>query len=280
MQNPLAPPADESLLSAFLATCRLQAHIPPRLLLKRVVSAFSLLPYENLTKILKEAEFGRSERARRQPAEVLSDYRSLGTGGTCFSLTATLLHLVRSLGFEAEPLLADRRYGENTHCALRVWIHGRPCLLDPGFLIVDPVPLDNAGEQEIETSFDRLILSPRAGAAKVELHTVRKGRKTCRVTYKTQPADAGEFLRSWDASFGWDMMRYSVLCRVCKSGQLYLRGTRYQVRSGESVSCTELAQEELVRRIAEDFGIDPSVSTRALSILKARGELYGKAWPR
>ena len=45
------------------------------------------------------------------PAEVLADHEQCGAGGTCFSLTAAFLHLVRSLGWKAEPLLADRRYG-------------------------------------------------------------------------------------------------------------------------------------------------------------------------
>jgi arylamine N-acetyltransferase len=279
-QNPLAPPADTTLLCDFQSQFGLQMEIPPLRRLKFLISAFAHLPYENLTKILKEAEFGRCERARRLPAEVISDYRSLGTGGTCFALTATLLHLVRSLGWEAEPLLADRPYGENTHCALQIRIDGKPHLVDPGFLIVDPIPLDGRDERPVETSFSRLVLSPRRLGTRVDLYTVRKNRRNLRLSFKTRPADSSEFLEAWDASFGWDMMRYFVLSRVCNSGQLYLRGVRYQVRSGDNVSIRELAQQELIGRIAADFGIDPSVSTRALSILRARGEFHGEAGTR
>src|SRR5204863_234100 len=66
-------------------------------------------------KIIKDAEAGGVEEARRTPAEVLADHHALGAGGTCFALTATMLHLVRALGFPAEPILADRRYGADTH---------------------------------------------------------------------------------------------------------------------------------------------------------------------
>jgi len=89
----------------------------------------------------QEREAGNPRQARRLPREVLDDHRDFGTGGTCFSLTAALLHLIRALGYDAEPILADRRYGQNTHCALLLWIDGRPHLLDPGYLILDPVPL-------------------------------------------------------------------------------------------------------------------------------------------
>jgi arylamine N-acetyltransferase len=277
--DPLAPPADKRLLSAFLAHFCLQKKARPLDLLKSVTSAFSRLPYENLTKIIKESEFGRTERARREPAVVLSNHFALGTGGTCFSLTATLLHLVRSLGWEAEPILADRGYGENTHCAVLIWVEGGPHLLDPGYLIVDPVPLEGSSVLRIVTAFNQLILSPGAGD-RVDLYTIQQCRRTYRLTYKAQPADAGEFLKAWDASFGWDMMRYPLLTRVCGSKQLYLRGNRHQVRFRDGELHAELSREELVDRISSDFGLDHSIVIRALHVLKARGEPYGKAWPR
>jgi arylamine N-acetyltransferase len=96
--------------------------------------AFATLPYENLSKVIRFAEAGDAVAARELPAEIINRHLQWGTGGTCFSLTATLLHLIRSLGFEAEPILADRPYGSNTHCALRVMVEGQPHLLDPGYL--------------------------------------------------------------------------------------------------------------------------------------------------
>ena len=77
-----------------------------------VVAAFALLPYENITKIIKREESGNCEQARRYPEEVIRDHTHWGTGGTCFSLTSALLHLVRGLGWKAEYILADRRYDQ------------------------------------------------------------------------------------------------------------------------------------------------------------------------
>jgi len=270
--NPLAMPQNGQLLAGFQKHFGLSPGKAPGEALVEVARAFSRLPYENLTKIIKEAQLEHPGRSRRFPDEVIGDHLARGTGGTCFSLTAALLHLVRSLGFEAQPVLADRRYGQNTHCALLVWIDDRPHLLDPGYLIVEPIPLDLDRQQNIKTSFNQLILDPLEGGDKLELHTLAQGQKNHRLTFKTQPVDAGEFIRWWDRSFDWDMMRYPVLTRVTGAEQLYLQGSRFQVRSHQAIQRDRISPERLVEHIAARFGIDPAIAARALAVLKDRGE--------
>jgi len=262
-------------LLLFLKRFGLRADAEPRQLLRDVASAFSDLPYENLTKIIKGNELADPRQSRRLPDEVLRDHLAFGTGGTCFSLTATLLHLVRSLGWRAEPLLADRRYGENTHCAMLVWIDDRPHLVDLGYLIVEPIPLESDAETHVKTAFNELILSPHAQGEKLDLSTASQGRQTYRLTFKTTPADEGEFLHAWDASFDWDMMRYPVLSRVLGSNQLYLQGDRFQTRGLDGVERSEIRHDELVRRIAVEFGVDSRIVAQAMSVLKQKGERYG-----
>lgn len=247
----------------------------PRQLLGEVTTSFANLPYENITKIVKYAESGSREKARRYPGEVVRDHIDWGAGGTCFSLTYTLAHMIRGLGWEAEYILADRTYGRNTHCALLVRIEGVPHLLDPGFLIINPIPLPSADEQEIKTSFNRVLLSSEGNKDKIALSTVRKNSKAYRLTYKTSPVDEGEFLKVWDESFGWDMMKYPLLTRTTASSQIYLNGNRFQISSADSVEKREIISENLVAKIAAEFRIHPSLVTRALSVLKDRGEIGG-----
>jgi arylamine N-acetyltransferase len=272
--NPLDAPADRQLLDQFLRHFRLSASAPPAELLRSVVRAFAHLPYENLTKIIKHQQVPRPEDARRHPDEVLADHLAFGAGGTCFSLTATLLNLVRTLGWQAEPLLADRRYGQDTHCALFIWIHGQPHLVDPGYLIVEPIPLDFDGPRQIRTAFNDLILTPRDGG-RIDLATRSHGQSTHRLTFKAFPADPGQFLRVWDASFDWQMMHYPVLSRVTGPRQLYLQGNRLQTRGLDHVERQELSRDDLARRMAADFGIDVRLAHRALEILRRQGEPYG-----
>ena len=269
----LSPPADRRLLSAFLEHFGLPCETQADGLLRRLARRFAELPYENLTKIIRDAQCADVIQARRSPSDVVADFIALGTGGTCFSLTATLLHLVRSLGWRAEPILADRSYGQDTHCALLVWIDNRPHLLDPGYLIVDPIPMEMTGERTITTAFNQLTLAPREQSEKIDLFTSQQGNSTYRLTFKTQPVDAREFLRAWDASFDWDMMRYPLLTRTCGNRQLYLRGSRFQVRSHDLLDRQDIPPDEMIPRIAAQFGIDASVTARALTVLRQKGEL-------
>jgi len=264
------------VLADFMAHFGIKPGGPSRQLLGDVVTAFARLPYENITKIIKRAEHGCSEPARRYPEEVIHNHIRWGAGGTCFSLTSTLLHLVRSLGWKAEYILADRRYGQDTHCALLIWIDDVPHLLDPGFLIIDPIPLPAGSEQEFKTVFNKLILTPDEDQSRIALSTVRKGARTYRLTYKTSPVDDGEFAKAWDASFGWDMMRYPLLTRTVASKQIYLKGSRFQIRNADSVEKLVIFREELIARIAGEFRIHPTVVARAVSILRDRGEIGGK----
>ncbi len=272
MENPLAPPPPGSeALEIFLRHFRLARSQPPEELVGQAARAFSRIPYENLTKIVKLSEAGSPEKARRGPREVLADHLVYGAGGTCFSLTAAFLHILRALGWRAEPILADRRYGPNTHCALLVWIGGEPHLLDPGFLLVSPIPLSASPEIRLETAFNQVILTPEKGGARIDLHTVQKGNRTYRLTYKSEPVDAGEFLKAWDASFGWEMMRYPVLTRVRGREQVYLQENKFQVRSAESIARQEFPPATLLQKIHAEFGIDRSVIARALRVLENKG---------
>jgi arylamine N-acetyltransferase len=276
--NPLEPPsADSPVLRTYLRAFSIDRESAPVEVLSRVATAFARLPYENLTKILKLSQAGKVIEARRGPREVIQDHLRLGTGGTCFSLTAALLHLVRALGWTAEPILADRRYGADTHCAFLVWIDGMPHLVDPGYLLVRPVPLPTAEELRIATPFNEVILTPRGGGQTVELRTRQQGQETYRLTFKAEPADFAAFLHAWDASFEWDMMHYPVVTRIADGRQLYLQQNRWLVRGREGVQRQELNPSEVAEHIAREFGIAPAVAAKALALLRRKGESHGCA---
>ncbi|MEC8935054.1 MAG: arylamine N-acetyltransferase [Planctomycetota bacterium] len=269
-ENPLANPSDDSAaLRSFCEHFRLETEAREEALVEKVAIAFSSLPYENLTKILKHGRKGGA--ARRGPEEVISDHLRMGSGGTCFSLTATLLHVLRGLGLRAKPILADRHYGENTHCALLVWLNGQPHLLDPGYLILRPLPLlgDKDFEQVVPTSFNEILLRHKDQGSKIELHTRQQGAASHRLTFKPEPAEEEEFLAAWDASFGWEMMRYPLLTRVRDGDQLYLQGARFQRRSQKDVERSELFEAE---DIARSFGLETNLVREALAAFSRRGE--------
>ena len=264
------------VLLKFLRHFNIRADQQPTQVLGEVVTSFAVLPYENITKIIKQAEQGNPEKARRYPEEVIENHIQWGTGGTCFSLTAALLHLVRSLGWKAEYILADRHYGQNTHCALIIWIDNVPHLLDPGYLITEPIPLVFKEEREIMAGSNKLILAPEVEKQRLSLSTERRGKKTYRLTYKTSPVDISQFQKAWDSSFYWEMMHYPLLVHTVNSQQKYLRGSMLQVSSGKSINRRELQMDALIAGISEEFRIHPSVVAQAVSILQRGGMLDGK----
>ena len=207
------------------------------------------------------------------PAEVLRDHIRYGAGGTCFSLTATLLHVIRSLGFAADPVLADRHYGPNTHCARLVWIGGERFLLDPGYLLLEPVPVLDTGEVRIGSGFQQILLTRRPGS--MDLCTVDLEKPTRRLTYRTEPAGPEEFLKAWDDSFHWEMMEYPLLTRASHGKQFYLRSNYLQVSGAGRVERKEIPERQLAFRIASEFGISPEITLRALEILRQRGGHFG-----
>lgn len=273
--SPLGP--EDPALDLFLRHFALRVPPEPRARVHAVAAAFARLPYENLTKILADAGADTRAAARRTPLEVVRDHAAWGTGGTCFALTATLRALLHGLGFVAEPLLADRPYGPDTHCALAVWIDGEPHLVDPGYLLADPVPLTLATEHQVQRTFNRIDLVPRPDTGQLELHTVQRGHRSLRLAFRTSPVDWEQFVAAWDASFDWEMMRYPVVTQVIGDRHVYLQGNRVQTRDLERVDRVEIAPDALAERITATFGIAPAIVHRALAVLDPVERLHGRA---
>jgi hypothetical protein len=155
-----------------------------------------------------------------------------------------------------------------------VWLHGKPHLLDPGYLIVRPLLLPTHGEILVPTSFNRLILTSEKHGTRIALATAQDNQTTYRLTFKTTPVDAGEFLRAWDVSFDADMMRYLVLSRVVGGEQIYFQ-KRHLLTRGVETRRIEIAPDQLIAEIARQFHIAPAVIAKALDALKRKGKPHG-----
>lgn len=207
------------------------------------------VPYENLTKLLADEE-------RRSEEQVARDHLEHGTGGTCFSLVRLFLSLARRLDLNAQPILADRSYGPNTHCAAVIYTDEGRILADPGFLIYQPVDLD--GEQTIELPHTSLRLSEEG-----KVFTVfPNGHEKFRYELHDESVSDDEFQDLWMSSFDWDMMDQLVVNRLIEDAHLYLRDTYLHENRRHQHEQTELEPHQLVDRI-ERMGIDRSIAEAA-----------------
>jgi len=258
--------SDKSILQNFLRRAGIDPNAAAAALIPQIAAAFSAVPYENLTKIIKTDALVNPRSAMRLPDEVIGDYLRWGTGGTCFSLTAAITAVYDSLGIEAHPVLADRHYGADTHCGLIVRDGPELYVLDPGYLLFTPVPLRAGKPSSVDTGTNTIELKPLGNGERAELYTVRGKDRKLRLTYKMAPVDAAQFARAWESSFAWEMMNYPVLTMRAGGAQRYLQGGRFVLYTGESSKRVAVGGDNRARVIASSFGIDPKIVTRALEI--------------
>src|SRR5262245_44753462 len=95
------------ILSKFWERYSLDDLAPDFAQLSRIAGAFSNLPYENVTKILKDARSITVRQKLRGTEEVLQDHLRWNTGGTCFSLCNALASILENSGFPAFIAMAD-----------------------------------------------------------------------------------------------------------------------------------------------------------------------------
>jgi arylamine N-acetyltransferase len=267
---------NNELLTTLLAHSGLPTSGSPDQLLHATLRAFSRIPYENFTKIIAHAEAG-TQRWKQTPTELVQGFIRYGTGGTCFPLTQTLLYFLRALGYEAAPILADRRYGADTHCAVIVRLEPRAWhLIDPGYMINTPCQLPSSTQDHqnmlalrYELGHTRIELRPSVERGCVELYTIRgELPPRYRLTYKIEPVDQSAFETAWDRSFSWEMMTYPVLSVLEGDRHIYLQRNKLLVRSGSESMQITLSPEELALELGPRVGIAPEVLLRALTIVQ------------
>ncbi|MBD3419701.1 MAG: hypothetical protein GF398_06245 [Chitinivibrionales bacterium] len=260
---------DQKILASFTNRFGLEPNeLSPDDVLDKIANALQALPYENLTKIIKSDAVINVQSAMRFPDEVCADFIACATGGTCFSLTAMFVALLRHFHFEAHPILADRHYGPDTHCALVVRRWAGWALLDPGYLIHRPLALPETVAISHDNGFNTLELVPVNDGVRVELYTIVNGNRRLRLTYKTQPVDEAKFRSAWAQSFAWEMMTYPVLTRCTNDVHHYLQGKVLKERNRERTQRTTLDIEQQGEFITRTIGIKPDILKKAFSVVK------------
>jgi arylamine N-acetyltransferase len=243
---------------------------------RALLRALSVLPYENLSKIAAFHRGGRAETAQDIGASWLEDAARTGVGGTCFSLTWWLKRRLEALnppdasgaGFSTAFLMADKRVQPNVHCGLLFTYRGRDYLLDPGYLIFEPLPLPSAGlSVEAFASPNAIRVEDVPASGVWRLYTGPRGALKHRFDFRKEPVDDAEFIRHWEASHHWEMMGYPVLNRVREGTQYYLQKNNLLVRGAETSEMRKLTDAE-VRAVAHElFGLPRELVEEALGIL-------------
>jgi|WetSurMetagenome_2_1015567.scaffolds.fasta_scaffold00017_43 arylamine N-acetyltransferase len=256
------------LRGLFCARYGIDPQSPSVALLDQVAAAFGSMPFENLTKIIKAGGVTSPSSAMRYPDELLGDFLRWGTGGTCFSLTASMVAVFDMLGVEAYPVLADRHYGPDTHCGVMVVRNGTFLLCDPGYLLFSPVPIPRDQPAFFDNGFNRVELVPVAGGTRLELYTVVKGNRKLRLTFKVEPVSDDAFARAWERSFAFEMMSYPVLTRAQAGRHVYLQADTLAIRDSHTTRQTVLSPGEQIEFLTSGAGLQRDIVVKALEMVK------------
>jgi arylamine N-acetyltransferase len=235
---------------------------PDLLLLEKISYSFSNIPWENLTKLIKKQRPGSSMLRRSE--EVMRDHARLGTGGTCFSLTNTLRRITSDLGYCCYPVMADMRHGANIHCALLVEHEDGKFLLDPGYLVAEPVPLPRVRPVRVRLPGQILEYRPAADENEIELHTTNdRGEVQLRYRLRPRSIPESEFIRFWTESFDAAGMNSLYLNCLTPEGRLSAHDYNLRIDTGSEKRNLNL-RDGYVERISERFGIAGETVRRAL----------------
>ncbi len=150
-------------------------------------------------------------------------------------------------------------------------------LLDPGYLIFDPLPMPLP--QPFGTGEAFFPLSPncvrlvRPTLESMELWTGGAGAPMkLRFEYPVEGVSVDEFKHHWNESFYREMMTYPVLNRLDreKGVQYYYQKGNLVVRSSSGSQMTKIAPADRVQTLSDIFKLSPGIIERALNILEKK----------
>ncbi|NQT25969.1 arylamine N-acetyltransferase [candidate division KSB1 bacterium] len=258
-------------VSAFRKHFSISREKPDIELLKEILSHYSQIPYENLSKIIKHHQFDDVSEKIRLPEEVMEDHARFHLGGTCFALTFFLEAILKQHGYNCYPVMADMRYGPNTHCAMVVILNGIKYLVDPGYLLNQPMELVQNRPRIYDTEFSGVELVYQITTSLYEIYTFRKDEIKWRYQFRDIPVAPKDFARLWTSSFAWNGMHGLCLSRTEKGRMVYvhktfMRETSYDKKTNYNI------KKDYHLRIHETFGIAPERVEEALAALEANLE--------
>jgi len=269
--------ADPGLLDPFLHTAGVTAfHAyfaiatkkPDIHTLREILHHFSKFPYENLSKIIKHSREDDRLLKLRFPIEVMDGYARDRLGGTCFSLTFFLETILVHNGYRCAPFMADMKWSPNSHCVLIVDLEDGKFLVDPGYLLNQPMRMDDERPRVHDSEFTGVELVRTPGSDLCELFTFNRTEMKWRYRFRAgAPCPPGTFLRHWISSFSWNSMHGLCLTRTERGKLIYIH-KHFMRESTFDGKRNFNIKNDYHERIHRAFGIAPGIVEQALSALE------------
>lgn len=251
----------------FLDHFNIKTQKPHLHFLQEIISHYAQIPYENISKIIKLKHHWDEWQKIRLPEEVIDGHVSFKLGGTCFSLTYFLQTILRQNGFTCYPVMADMRAGKNIHCSIVVVLDNTKYLIDPGYLLNQPMEIQPQKPRLYRTEHSgvELLFNRRTGY--FELFTFNQSQTKWRYQFKDRPCPPEEFLQHWFASFQKPTMHGICLTKITQEGLIYVHKNylRETTFTGKRSTKIKKNYHATIHRI---FGIDAQLIEEAQAALQ------------
>ncbi len=252
----------------FLDKYQIQFEKPSLPLLKRVLYTFvTEIPYENISKIIKDGNLSSDRVKLRQPDELIEEHLRFNFGGTCFSLTYTLLCILNTLGFNCYIAMADMKYGKNIHCGIITKLNNLNFLLDPGYMIPYPLVLCTDNSSMITTPANSVVTEYSIEINRYNLYTIENNNKMLRLQFNPDPVSFYNFKKYWHDSFYKNTMDEIMIEKISSDGLFYFR-KNHMVHTCKGKKNNRIIDDSRNTFINGFFNIDISFINTAEEILQ------------
>jgi len=261
----LAIGSHDSAAVEFLKRINIQLSEPFLEQLELIARRFSEIPYENVSKIIKWNDLD-GEIQFRLPDEVLNDHLQWNLGGTCFSLTYYLLEILTYCGYDCEPIMGDMKWGENVHCAVLVHKDEQDYLIDPGYLIHQPLRISKDTITRHLTPHSGIEIRFVPEVERYDLYTFRNGQFTWRYRFTARAVSMDQFAQHWIGSFSKPTMNGVCLTRTENDEMIYIHNDFVKITRPEQIQRAK-SFDTTEKLIVQKFGIPLEFVEEARSAL-------------
>ncbi len=227
----------------------------------------SKVPFENASKILRDAEVADADRKPRTPDVFWADHLERGTGGTCFARVAAFDALVSALGFRSRRVLGRVR-NDYDHAALLVESPAGEVIADVGFPLSALLPA-RPGLVETALGGMRATATPRGWHVAFE-GGVPEGSREIEIFVASVAEE--EFRSRWRSTFRHPALFLKEVSLRADRGNRALSFARGEVRVDDLHSRLRVplpAPRDAA--LSELFGVDRDVLARAFAAAGSPG---------
>jgi arylamine N-acetyltransferase len=257
--------------TAVLAQLGCSPNRPNLQFLQRLVDAYvRTVPWESAFRIVKRASCDDLQACSRWSVEFWQDNLQRGGGGTCFESNYAFSALLHGLGYEGYLVINNMEESIGCHTAIIVLLEGEKWLVDAGFPLYTPLPINPTGITQRDSLFQRYTVRP-VGPDRYQIER-QPHPNPYTFTLIDQPVILAEYRQATTADYGPDghFLQRVIVHKI-------LDEQMWRFNSGEQppqLTCfadghrfDTIIEGDVATAVAAKFEIDEVVIRRALDLV-------------